>query len=393
MLNYPLMSDNIRGEDVDCLIEFLKGTDRFTNGPKVKEFEEAWGRWIGLKYCLFVNSGSSANFITMAAIREIYGECEVIVPPITWESDIASVIQAGLKPVFADVCMDNMAMSFEEIKKKTTERTKVIFLTHVLGYNGLSDELLEFCCEKGILLVEDVCESHGTIYTDKNGKMRKCGSVGFASNFSFYYAHHMSTIEGGMVCTNDERFYEYCRMFRSHGMVREADNPKFRSDWELAHPEVRKEFLFAVPGYNMRNTELNAVIGLSQLKRLDGNIEMRRKNYGLFIRNLDSKRYYTDFEDDGNSNYAFVVILRQKDEVLFKRICDILDSEGIEYRRGTAGGGNQIRQPFVRKYVPDVNAADYPVAEHIHEYGLYIGNYPSLEEEKIRRLCEILNSV
>jgi len=393
MLHYPLMTDNICKEDVECLIEFLKDTDRFTNGPKVREFEAAWGQWIGMEHCVFVNSGSSANFITMAAIREIYGECEVIVPPITWESDIASVIRAGLKPVFADVSMDDMAISVEEVKRKTTGETKVIFLTHVLGYNGLSDELLEFCQEKEILLIEDVCESHGAIFTDKSGNRRKCGAIGFASNFSFYYAHHMSTIEGGMVCTNDEKFYEYCRMLRSHGMVREADNPEFRSEWEAAYPEVRREFLFAAPGYNMRSTELNAVIGLSQLKRLDDSIEARKRNYGIFIRNLDSKRYYTDFKDDGNSNYAFVVILRQKDEGLFKRICDMLDSEAVEYRRGTAGGGNQTRQPFVRKYVLDVHAADYPIAEHIHEYGLYIGNYPSLEEEKIRRVCELLNSV
>lgn len=393
MTDYPLMTNNISKEDIECLIDFLRNTDRFTNGPKVREFEKAWSEWLGVKNSLFVHSGSAANFITMAAISEIYGDGEIIVPAITWESDIASVIRAGLKPVLADVNMRNMAMDLKEIKKHVSDKTKAVFLSHILGYNALSDELVSFAAEKNILLIEDVCESHGATFTDKSGVKKKCGSAGFASNFSFYYAHHMSTVEGGMICTNDDEFYQYCRMFRSHGMVREADSAEFRKRWEDEYPEVRKEFMFTVPGYNMRSTELNAVIGLNQLKRLDGNIKARQKNYEIFINSIDGSRYHTDFENEGNSNYAFVILLRDNDAALFKRICDALDAENVEYRRGTAGGGNQARQPFVRKYVSGINASDYPVAEHIHEFGLYIGNYPGLDERKIIKVCELLNSI
>ncbi len=206
--------------------------------------------------------------------------------------------------------------------------------------------------DKGILLVEDVCEAHGAFHTDCQGRKKRCGTIGFVSNFSFYYAHHMSTIEGGMICTNDDRFYEYMRMFRSHGMLREAEALEFREKWMREYPECREEFLFAVPGFNMRSTELNAVIGISQLKRLEDNIEKRRRNYRIFMEHLDGERFYTDFMHSGNSSYAFVVLLRKKDPVLFHRLTAVLASQGVEYRRGTAGGGNQARQPYVRKYLP-----------------------------------------
>lgn len=392
-MTYPLMENNIEKEDIDALIDFLKTSDRFTNGPKVREFESAWSSWLGgVKHSLFVNSGSSANFITMAAIKELYGEGEVIVSPIGWESDIASVIQAGLKPVFVDVRLDNMAMDTKEVLAHITGKTKAVMLTHVLGFDGISDELLKALEGSNIKLIEDTCESHGATHTNSIGEEKKCGSYGFASNFSFYYAHHMSTIEGGMICTDDDEFYQYCRMFRSHGMLREADDLELRALWERRYPNVHREFLFTVPGYNFRSTELNAVVGLNQLKRLDKNIEKRRTNFEVFISHLDSNRFYTDFHMTGNSNYAFVVILREKDGSLFKRITDELDESGVEYRRGTAGGGNQVRQPYVQRYVQDVKPDGFPVSEHIHEYGLYIGNYPQLERQKILDVCEILNN-
>lgn len=389
-MRYPLISNNVTKEDIDSLIDFLRNSDRFTNGPKVIEFENAWSEWLGVKHSLFVNSGASANFITMAGIRELYGEGEVIVSPIGWESDVASIIRAGLKPVFVDVNMHNLSVDIDDVKRKISSKTRAIMLIHVLGYNALSDELIDLCEKNNIKIIEDVCESHGAIFD--NGKKRvKCGSVGFASNFSFYYAHHMSTIEGGMVCTNDDEFYQYMRMFRSHGMSREMTDASLKEKIVRENPDIHEEFLFPVPGYNMRSTELNAVIGLNQIKRLDDNISKRRHNYEVFIKNIDGKRFVTEFDHEGSSNYSFVVILREKDNDLFRRITEKLSEAGIEYRRGTAGGGSQARQPYVRKNFPEVNPADYPVAEHIHDFGLYVGNYPDLKEDMILELCDILN--
>lgn len=389
MLNIPLMQNNIDKDDINILVDFLQSSDRFTNGPKVREFEEAWSKWLGGGYyCVFVNSGSSANYITMMALKERYGGGEIIVSPIGWTSDIASVITAGFKPVFIDVNLSNFAINEDEIASKITSDTKAVLLTHVLGYNGLSDKIIDICKDKNITLIEDTCESHGAVF-----KGQKCGSVGDISNFSFYYAHHMSTIEGGMLCTKDKEMYRLMRMIRSHGMLRECDDKSYMTEIAEKYPELHPEFIFTVPGFNMRSTELNAVIGLNQLKRLDVNVEKRRKNYELFIRNLDSSKYYTEFAHEGNSNYAFVVMPHASVAGLYDRVIQSLRDENVEFRRGTAGGGNMTRQPYIRKRYPYIDPADYPNAEYIHKNGVYVGNYPDLSKEKIERLCEMLNSL
>lgn len=389
MLDIPLMQNNIDRSDLEALIDFLNTSDRFTNGPKVREFEQAWSDWLGGGYrCVFVNSGSSANYITMAALKEKYGDGEVILSPIGWTSDVASVITAGLKPVFVDVNLYNLALKEEEVLERITPQTKAVLLTHVLGYNGLTQKILDVCREKNILLIEDVCESHGAVFAG-----RKCGSYGDVSNFSFYYAHHMSTIEGGMICTKDEEMYRLMRMMRSHGMLRECDDKAYMEQVSMQYPEVHPEFIFTVPGYNMRSTELNAVIGLNQLKRLDRNVEKRRKNYDFFIRHLDGEKYYTEFAHEGNSNYAFVVMPNASVDGLYDRMINAYRNANVEFRRGTAGGGNMTRQPYIRKRCPQLEPADYPNAEYIHENGVYIGNYPGLEEKKIAGLCQMLNAL
>ena len=196
MFYLPLMNDNIDKEDIQSVLDFLSQDriPKLTNGPKVVEFETEWGNWLGTKYNLMVNSGASANELTMLALAHIIGEGEIIVPPLTWISDISSVLFAGHKLVFVDVNLTNLSFNLEKLKSAITSKTKAIFLTHVLGINGLTDELINICKSQNILLIEDVCESHGTTFKDK-----KVGSIGFASNFSFYFAHHMSTIEGGMI--------------------------------------------------------------------------------------------------------------------------------------------------------------------------------------------------
>lgn len=389
MLNIPLMSNNIEKSDVEALIDFLQTSERFTNGPKVKEFEQAWSEWLGgNEYSVFVNSGSSANYITMAAIRELYGEGEVILSPIGWTSDICSVFAAGLTPVFVDVNKENLALNVEQVIGKMNSNTRAVLLTHVLGHNGLTKRLIDECHRRKIILIEDVCESHGATFDGK-----RCGSLGDVSNFSFYYAHHMSTIEGGMVCTNNKDIYRMARMIRSHGMLREADDREYMDAMIKEYPQLHSEFIFPIAGYNMRSTELNAVIGLNQLKRLDENIKKRTDHYKLFLSHLDEQKYFTDFDAIGSSNYAFVIMLRKPDKKLFEKVIEMLTNEAVEFRRGTAGGGNFLRQPYVRRLLPEIQPDDFPNAEFIHEFGIYVGNYPSLSEEKIIELCEKLNNL
>jgi len=385
----PLMEDNIDREDVNSLVNFLNQTPipKLTNGPKVVEFENAWGQWLGTKYNLMVNSGASANELTILALNELYEDGEVILPPLTWISDVSSVIFSEFTPVFCDINLKNLSFDLEKLKKLITPKTRAIFLTHVLGINGLTDELLNICKENNIHLIEDVCESHGTTF---NGK--KVGSYGFVSNFSFYFAHHMSTIEGGMICTNDERFYQICRALRSHGMIREMTNESMRNEIINKHPDLNKDFIFIRPSHNFRSTELNAVLGLSQLKKLDKNNKNRIENYNYFMNKLDSSKYITDLELEGQCNYAFTVILKDPSYATRINVELRLKEAGIEFRRGMSGGGNQLRQPYIKKHF-NINYDDFKVVDHVHNFSWYIGNYPGLQRDKIETLLNVLNNV
>lgn len=386
-LNWPLMADNISRADLDAVIAHLQQNDpKLTHGQNVAAFEREWSEWLGVKHSVMLNSGASANLLSLAALRELRGTGEVIVPPLTWVSDIASVFQCGFTPVFVDIDRRTLGMDAEQLLRELTSDTKAVFLTHILGYNALTQRLLDELAARNIPLIEDVCESHGATFQG-----RKLGSFGWQSNFSFYYAHHLSTIEGGMVCTNDSELYQVIRMLRSHGMVREATNPEVMRGWIEQRPDLNPDFIFAYAGYNVRPSEINGIIGRSQLKRLDANNAIRRTNLDLFFRQLDPAKYQTDFALEGSSNYAFTLVLQQPDAGLWQRVEETLRTHGVEFRRGLSGGGNQLRQPYLRRVLGDEECEKYPNVEHVHFYGCYIGNYPTLPTEKIAKLCAVLN--
>jgi len=389
-MKYPLMRNNILREDLDAVIEHLKKDDPIlTNGPYVRKFEEEWSKWLGVKYSVFVNSGSSANLLTMTILKIKHPEGgEVIVPSLTWISDISSVLQNGFTPVFVDTDPFSLAMDANDVVSKISSNTRAVFLTHAQGFDGLTDELINELELKNIPLIEDVCESHGATHNSK-----KAGSIGWISNFSFFYAHHMSTIEGGMVCTNDPEIYQQLRMLRSHGMVREANDPKLRKQYIKDNPELNPDFIFSFPAYNMRNNEIGGIMGISQLKRLDEIVIKRTKNLHRFIGQLDPNKYRTDFKLNGSSNYAFNLILKKPDNSFVERLMAKMNESGIEYRRGSAGGGNQTRQPYIKKLLPENSYLNFPETEHIHFFGFYIGNFPDLNNNDIDEICYILNSV
>lgn len=381
---FPLINDNITQSDKKVISDFVLSTNRFTNGPKVKEFEQAWSDWLGVKYSVMVGSGAASNYITTSIVRELKGQAgEIIVPPIGWVSDISSVINTGFLPVFVDVDLRSMAITAENIEKAINENTKAIVLVHALGFNGINDQLIELARKHDLLLIEDCCESHGATY-----KNQKIGSYGDMSCFSFYFGHHMTTIEGGMLCTNNKEIYELARMFRSHGMTREASQETHN---KYAKPDVNPLFTFAVPGYNMRSGEINAVLGLEQIKRLDHNIEKRQENLNIWLSNLDDSLYYVDYDIEGSSNYALPLILNKENNKM-KQVCKVLEQESVEYRLGTAGGGNQARQPYLERYGYRVEGS-LEISDYIHDFGLYIGNHPELKKEDIIYLCNKLNSI
>ena len=386
---HPLMSNNFEKDDLDSVIKLLKKNDPIlTQSKNVLKFEKSWSKWLGVKYSVFVNSGSSANMISINILNILKGSGEVIVPSLTWSSDISSVIKNKMKPIFVDINLNNLSMNEDQVFKSFNSKTRAIFLSHIQGFNGLSNKLLDFIKKKKIFLIEDVCESHGASFREK-----KLGTFGQISNFSFYYAHHMSTIEGGMICTNDKKIYQIARVLRSHGLVREINEKKDKRKFEKKYKDLSKQFIFLYPGYNMRNTEIGGVLGLSQLKKLNRNINLRNKNFNFFLANLDKKKYFTNFKLEGMSNYAFPVILKTKSIKKRNMFEKILIKNRIEFRRGNAGGGNMLRQPFIKELNGPLDKKKFKNVEIVHSFGYYIGNYPSLSKKRILLTCKTLNSI
>ena len=389
-INHPLMHNNFIKSDMDSVRKLIKNKNLIlTQSKNVIEFEKKWSKWLGVKFSVFVNSGSSANLLSMLILKSLsLKKKEIIVPTLTWVSDINSVIMAGFKPVFVDIDPRTLSMNQDQVLSKINKNTLAVFVTHVQGFNSLSEKLLKKIKRKKIILVEDVCESHGAKYKNK-----KLGTFGLISNFSFYYAHHMSTIEGGMICTNNKKIYELARIFRSHGMAREAKNLKFEKQMIKKYPKLSPQFIFLHPTFNFRNNEIGAVIGINQLKRLDKNNKARTKNLKLFLNLLDPSKYRVDYEVDGSSNYAFPVVFKNKSFKFRDRFELTLKRYNIEFRRGNAGGGNQLRQPYLKTYLNKINLKKFPEVDHVHFFGYYIGNYPSLKSSRIKKICSILNAI
>ena len=387
--DWPLMSNNINQNDKKALIKFIRISDKFTNGEKVKKFEKKWSKWLGVKYSTFVNSGASANLITLKILKEIKkNKTEVIVPAFTWNSDVVSIINSGLKPIFVDISLKNLALDEEKVKKKITKKTAAIFLTHAMGFEEISKNFIRDSKKKNILLIEDVCESHGS---NLDGK--KSGTLGEVSNFSFYYSHHMSTIEGGMISTNSKEIDSMAKMKRGHGLLRESKNLKLINRVKSTYKDLNSDFIFFTEGFNLRNNELSAVIGIEQIKRLNQNIRIRNQNHQLFLKKIRKDIFFTDFNLKGSSNYALHLILKKKNKNLFKKVLMALKSNSIEYRIGSAGGGNQLRQPYLKKIMKKYKLKNFTNTEHMHFYSLYVGNYPDLNKNKIIQLCKVLDKI
>lgn len=389
MFKWSLMNDNISDSDKYEMIKFIsKPNVRFTNGEKVKEFENAWSEWQGVKHSVFVNSGASANYIMISILKELKGVGEVIVAPLGWVSDVSPLVNLGFTPVFVDVDVNNFCITADNIRNAITKDTKGIVFVHALGFNGLNDEILEIVKENNLFLIEDCCESHGATF-----KNIKVGNFGDISNFSFYFGHHITTIEGGMICTNNFELYELAKLFRSHGMTRELSEESQKRVIEQ-NPDLNPMFIFTVPGYNMRNMELNAVLGLNQLKRIDKNIQNRVDNLKTWLKSLNNDFFITDFNQEGNSNFALPLVLKHKDKQLLNKICELLKTERIEYRIGTAGGGNQARQPYLTSGKYNFKfVGNSEIVNHIHDYGLYVGNNNDVTEEMIKDLTLKINNI
>ena len=373
MKNALTFMDKIR------LVYFILSTDQYTNGKKVREFEAAWSKWLGCNYSLYVSSGSTANLLLVAALKELFNVpngSRVLLPANTWVTNVGPIIQLGLEPVFADISLEHF--SFDVARLVPDNTIKIVFVTHLLGLDAPIEALKELYPEA--LFIEDICESHGVTGPDGS---RRGASSSLGSTFSFYYGHHMTTIEGGMVSTNNKELYELMRLKRSHGLAREA-SPEYFTEAQGKYPDINPKFLFLTDGFNFRNTELGAVLGLTQLPKLDSFIEIRKNNYKIFCENLKELDHYFHLPSAASSNSSFVFPFICKSKEVYEKLKIYFDNHGIEYRPVVAG--NLLRQPFL--LTRQVQAGPTPNADVIHNFGLYIGNNQFVNARDVSRLVK-----
>ena len=386
MSKWNLMEETIIFRDRIKMAKFVIKAKRFTNSEKVKEFEKRWSEWLGCKYSLFVSSGSTANFLLMAAVKEKYNLKQgdkVLLPADTWVTNVSPVIQLGLQPIFCDINLSNFSFDKKhlEIIKKKHPDIKAIFVTHLLGFPAENDYYQRLFPDA--IILDDVCESHGVKFNDNN----KVGSRSVGSTFSFYFGHHMTTIEGGMVCTNDRDLYDLMKMKRSHGMARESIN---FAEYSQKYPEINKQFLFITDGYNFRNHEICAVLGMSQLLRLDKMIAKRIDNYKNFVKIINQHQdlFYPASENSGNSSFCFPIVCRDKDT--YNNLVKKLEDNQIEYR--PIVGGNLLRHPFLKDYEIEKGKNTYNV-DIVNDYGLYLGNSHFVGKKELTLLDKIMKEL
>lgn len=385
-IKWPLMKNNITIRDRLSMAKFCLLSNRFTNGSKVRQFEEEWSEWLGSDYSLYVSSGSTANYLLLSAIKELYELSDgdkVLVPSCTWVTNIGPVIQLGFQPIFCDINLENFSFCEDDLEyiSKMHPDIKLIFTTHLIGYSANTEK-----CRRlfpGAIIIDDICESHGCKAPDGS----KRGSNSLGATFSFYFGHHMTTIEGGMISTNSYELYDLMRMKRSHGLARESENFDM---YAMKYKDISKQFLFVTDGYNFRNHEICAVLGLKQLKRLDSYIKTRNINFLNFIDLLSKydEYFYIPHINSQCSNFCFPLITKNKD--IAQRLRHEFDNNGIDHRPIISG--NLLRQPFLSGYTITTNKEKLNV-DLIHDNGIYLGNNQFVGSKELNLLSKILNRV
>ena len=382
-MHWPLQENFLDTKTVNDLCYFIKSNNRLTQFTKVRNFEKNFSKWNGSKFSIFVNSGSSANLIMVQSCKEIFkwkNNDEIIVPSVTWPTTVTPVSQSGLKPIFVDVNLEDFSFDYDDLKKKITNKTKAIFVAHLIGFPANIKKIKQIIGKKKIVLLEDCCESQGAKINKK-----KVGNFGIAGSFSFYWGHHMSTIEGGMICTNNEKFYNLCLLKRSHGLARELPLKK-QNFYKRKYSKNNFKFLFLTDGFNLRSTEINAFLGLKMLKKINSWIKIRNDNYKNFTNII--KKYKNKFKLLKNQKdiSSFVLPFLMINKIDKMKLENLLNTHGIETRPFIAG--NLLRQPFLSRY----SNKNFFNAEIIEHNAFYIGNNQFVNKKRINKLEIILDN-
>ena len=376
-----LAKDTINNKDIDRLIDWLKTYPRLTKGKITLELEEKWSTWLDRKYSVFCNSGSSANLLMLSALKEsgYIENNKVVVPSVAWATDLSPVMQLGFEPILCDSNMEDLSVDLEHLERIFKEENpSALMFVSVLGLVPDMDRLEALCMRDDVALLEDTCESMGCEY-----KGKKLGTFGMMSTFSTYFGHHISTIEGGFISTDDFQLYELLLSLRSHGWDRDLSKEtqnKLQKEWNVS--EFDAMYTFYYPGYNLRSTDLQAYIGLGQIDKLKNWGINRETNFNLYQKNIKNDYWKVKPQTDSfTSNFAYPVIHPNRDKIVKE-----LQENNIEVRPMICG--SMGTQPF---YIKEYGRLELPNVSIIDKYGFYVPNHPQLKKEEISKICNIIN--
>ena len=366
-------------KEIEAINNVVK-SGNFTMGEKVRKFENEFSNYLGMKYSVMVNSGSSANLLMIAALV-IQGKLkrgdEVIVPAVSWSTTYNPLQQYGLKVKFVDICLETLNIDLDSLENAISEKTKLLFLVNLLGNPNCMNEVFDICSKYSVEIIEDNCESLGAEYMKK-----KCGSFGVMSSHSFFFSHHISTMEGGMISTNSEELFHILKSLRAHGWTR--DLPSDSSLHKKGQDNFYEMFNFIIPGYNLRPLEMSGAIGLEQLKKLDGLIDQRRNNAKHFVKKMKDKKTITIQKEVGESSWFGFSLININKNISPKEFRQKFLDLGFEIRPIVAGN-------FTNN--PAINYFDFSIfgtlenAQYLHENGIFIGNNSIDIKDQITKLC------
>lgn len=384
---YLLAEQTISPEELAELATWLTTNPWLTQGPLVREFEAGWARWLGMKHSVLVNSGSSANLLMYAALQAggRLKNRKVIVPAVSWATTVAPAMQLGFEPILCEADRSTFGLDLNHLETLLKKHQPAsVILVHVLGVPNDMQAVMNLKAQHEFLLMEDCCAAHGSRFDG-----RKVGTFGELSSFSFYYGHHMSTIEGGIVCCNSPELNDILLQLRSHGWAKDLSAEK-EAQLVAKHKPIdfNRTFTFYLPGFNVRSTDLNAKIGLMQLGRLDAMIARRAENHRAYQKRISASPAFLCQKNDRAeiSSISFAALCSSVAHRA--RVADALRANQIETR--PLGGGNMSRQPFWRERYPVI---DLPMADRIHQTSLQLPNHHLLSVEDVNHICDVVTGV
>jgi len=386
LINYPLASSTWDDNEITAMKQVID-SGNFTMGVKVSEFEMAFAEHVGSRYCVMVNSGSSANLLATACLfyrsanRLLQGD-EVIVPAVSWSTTYYPLYQYGLNIKFVDIDLRTLNYDLNALGRAVTDKTRVIVAVNLLGNPNEFSKIVKIINGKNIVLLEDNCESMGAVY---NGK--QTGTFGEMGTFSTFFSHHISTMEGGMIVTDNEELYHILLSLRAHGWTRNLP-AKNHVTGNKSENNFEESWRFVLPGYNVRPTELNGAIGLEQIKKLPNFIKVRRENALIFQETFGNNQNFSIQRETGDSSwFGFALIIKSGSPLQRNPVVDVLLQNGIECR--PIVGGNFVKNPVIKWFKYEIFET-LDNSERIDKFGFFVGNHHFNLSNQIKKLHKIL---